>query len=475
MGYYDQDIPPSLANLIYGGAGMPPQQGFTPGSTSMPPALPQTFRPPTPPPAPLNFDDRWGGNQGGGGSAPAPGPVPLPPPDPRTAQASALPSPASGGQQPPTGGIFGGLRGWAPGERPMEMDTPAPPPPPASFAQRFAPAQEQPMMAGMPGVMQQQAAAMPPPSAPPPAGGPTVTGGDLASGAPMAIPPSPTPGGLGAQLGINLSPEREAAMRTRGMLASLGGGLNAAAKRAPASSPLGNFMGGAGGAIEGAEGQTREHFKEGMETTKETRAAQGQNFNQMSTAFNALMKERTTDASEIYNKAHGEYWQARAKLLAEGGAGSNAWQQTTYGRSVKAETDARQFHESRRKSLEAGWRIDQTPPEERKAALDALAKETEVERLRLYKQYGVDPKLGDAGKTKEVPFEADGMSEDMFNRTVPMAKDGIGGWYRFNGKLLQRTKPPRPTGVQRERQENQQVPANPNITAQNDLNDQGAE
>jgi len=77
----------------------------------------------------------------GGPQPPMPGQASLPdqPPAAQMTPAAVPPGTTQAPQGPPGGSAFGGLPGWAPGERPM--DTPLPPPP--SFASRFQ--GEQPM------------------------------------------------------------------------------------------------------------------------------------------------------------------------------------------------------------------------------------------------------------------------------------------------------------------------------------------
>ena len=63
--------------------------------------------------------------------------------------------------------------------------------------------------------------------------------------------------------------------------------------------------------------------------------------------------------------------------------------------------------------------------------------------MRLYKEFGIDPKTGNAGLSEANPFDMVGKSADEFNRTVP-----LGAWYKFrdpkDGKIYtkERKRPP---------------------------------
>jgi hypothetical protein len=365
-------------------------------------------------------------------------------------------------QAPPNGGMMG------------EVLNQAPPAPPQSgtglnVRDQLPPGQPAgPTMAGVGfppppagGAMAAPRPALPPPtSGPPPGWGygggsstaiPTNTGPTpLPPGAPLNIqpvmqppastfangPPTSTNGSLAAALGINR--DRIGNAISAGM-AGLGRGLTAVGQARPGASGAQMFAAGAGGALEGGTHQT--NLQEAQ-----ARQAKMDAFLMSSNAFKDWIAARHADNEEELSKAHAAYFGSRAQQLMTGG-GSGAWQNTPYGKVISAEIQAQRFAKAGQIVMMKQWTQNGSTPEQQKADLEKLQKDTDAFRSRLYKSAGIDPdkaeKLKNMGSDENNPFDTKGMSIHQFNEQVLM-----GQWFKDqHGVVRQRTVPPPGSGA----------------------------
>ena len=276
------------------------------------------------------------------------------------------------------------------------------------------------------------------------------------------------PSGLATALGVNLSPERAEQNKMRKFGSSLAAGFSATAKAAPSSSKLGNLLGGAGAAMTGSEAQERENQREGLAQSADQRAANRQNFSQLSSFFTNLLSERKTDISELSAKERANFLNARIKLGMQAGGDKRAFEASPHGRALKVEKQLQDWYKSELKSLTDRKLSTAKHAVERKA-LDAAY---EAKRTRDYQQQGLDPKIGSAGLSEDNPINANGMTEDMFNRTV-----GVNAWVKYgkwppgtikNGvdvsgrdRIMKRETAPGETSSERLERENRDMPLQP--------------
>jgi hypothetical protein len=393
----------------------PPGQGYGGGA---PPALP--------PAAAMNNPGPFSpsGAVDGGALGPQPGPIPALG-DAGTAPFSAAAVPPSG-----PGGSYGG------GPIP-----PSPTPPPGGGPSLVTPAN-----AAIPGPTG------PTPSGPP--GGQGYNGGmtDVGPGAPLNIspnfglsganpaalppgggaPPTSTTGSLARALGL-LRQQQSQPNYWQSALAGVGRGLSAVGAQRPGASGAASFAAGMGGGLSGG--------------IADQEAQKKQNFDQSSAAFKDMILAQHTDDAEAYNQARTKYFNARATGMMSGTGGSNAWQNTPYGKVIQVENEAQKYEKGQQIILQKRWALNGTSPEQQQEDLQNLQKTVDGYRNRLYKSAGVDPdkaaKLRDQGTAPNNPFDTKGMSLDQFHSQVPM-----GAWYKDqNGNVLQRTVPPPGAGA----------------------------
>lgn len=333
------------------------------------------------------------------------------------------PSPPPLGAPGGIGSDFAASGGAGPGAAPMnpplppdrpQMAVPVPPPRP-----QFAPPPGPMTPAAMP--------ALPPNAAP--------TSGAVPPGVPD-VPGTGAPGGgLATALGIN--PDR-----MRRALAAVGGGLTAVGKQPPGTFGATSFAAGAGGALEGA-------LKSDDVQDEKRRRLRNDLFLQSSTAFKDMLAADESGDRRMLNKAHANYFAARAgEMSLGGGKGTNAWQSTPYGKVIQVENEAQKFEKGQQIILQKQWSLNGATADQQKSDLDALSKRVDGYRDRLYKTSGVEPKqaekLKNMGLSQDNPFDTKGMTIEQFHQQVPMS-----GWFKDqNGVVRQRTVPPPGTGGQ---------------------------
>lgn len=429
MGILDIFDSPQLLSQLLGGSM---------GESSM---MPGNMQPPTPPPG----NGGVGSDAGQAPGAPQPaGIMPMPPL-----------RPPMGAQSTDEGG-FAAKPDFVPPQGPQPDFAAAgngiptqPPIPPDQPPQAAAPQPAQPQTVTLP---------MPPPRPPqaalPPGATPTVgqapgppmnilpPGGNpppappVAQPMPMAAAPAPRPpasefrtqpqgantgGGLAGALGLNRPVLQQA-------LAGAGKGLSAVGALPAGASKGQSIAAGLGGALTGTSDQQNKHF------------------DQLSTAFKDMTAAKNSDNTEAYRAAQSQYLAARAKSLndmtAAGGKGSNAWQNTPYGKVIQVENEAQKYEKGQQILLQKRWTLNGSTPEQQQQDLDRLGQNVQSYRDRLYKQSGVDPKqadkIKDMGTSADNPFDTKGMSLEQFHAQVPM-----GGWFKDqNGTVRQRTVAP---------------------------------
>ena len=252
----------------------------------------------------------------------------------------------------------------------------------------------------------------------------------------VATPANPNIGGqFGLQRPPFLQTQAGQDMITRG-LAGLGRGLSTIG----GNTGLGAFARGAGGSLTG--GVNELNAQQGQ-----LRAAQNDLFLHSSTAFRDMLASQAADNTAEYNKARSQYFSARATQMQLGGSGTNAWQNTPYGKVIQVENEAQKYEKGQQIILQKRWAMNGSTPEQQQQDLDNLQKQTDSYRGRLYKQAGIDPdkaeKLKDMGTSSDKPFQTKGMTLQQFDSQVPM-----GGWYTDqNGVVRQRTVPPAGTAA----------------------------
>lgn len=422
----------------YGAPEGQPPGGPVPMPQARPPMPPDAAmgQPPMPQPRPNPGQDLGGGP-----------PPPVPMPQPRPPGADALPPNAPPGSLPGQAGFndvgsppptklptaagvndIGGPAGST-GATPMPMGRPPMPPQagPAALPPNAAPASG-------------------PPPGPPP-GGP---GGFPQPQFNTPIEPlrpdrSQQGGGLLSAIGINLSPERKAGL--------------AAGLKAGGMKPIGDAITGAmGAAMEG--GQKRGD----VEDTQQMHRNQ-QQFQQTSAAFNDLMKAQAAGNANKFNDARMRYFDARAKQIeASGGTGTNAWQNTPFGRSIAIRRQVEQEATEREKTYREQWKLNGTKEADQQAQLQQLDAWKKSEFAKRGQPFGLSgdqieqisgmglqpPKIkGPDGKEivnpKFNPFDARSMTPEQFKALVP-----LNGYYRdSDGQIYKRIhdEPPKKEGA----------------------------
>lgn len=271
----------------------------------------------------------------------------------------------------------------------------------------------------------------------PPGGNPPA-----APQSPMAAQPAPRPpadqfanpppgantgGGLAGALGINRPVIQQA-------MAGLGKGMSAVGALPAGASKGQSIAAGLGGSLTGSNDQQNKHF------------------DQLSTTFKDVLAAKNSGDTSAYKQAQSQYLAARAQSLqamtANGGKGSNAWQNTPLGQVAVVEQRVAAYDGPRRKSIDAAVRSGALSPEDAKKQYETLDKQVEGFRGNMYKSAGLDPskaeKLRTAGEKSDNPIETKGMTPQQFHAQVPM-----GAWYDSGKKdtsgkpiIMQRTVPP---------------------------------
>src|SRR5579885_2801621 len=274
------------------------------------------------------------------------------------------------------------------------------------------------------------------PVAPP---GPAMT-------SPMAAAPGMPPGGGAAAApeiaggggflsqAFGLSPQQRTNLRS--MFAGLGHGLSAVGGLRPGASGAQAFAAGAGGALTG--------------TTADQEKQQQLLFNNSSTAFKDLLAANESGDRHAINRARTNYYDAITQSIQSGRgrygtSGSNAWQNTPYGRMLQVEKLANDYQTRQQQILQRRWQLNGTDPAQQEKELHDLQTRVDQFRQRLYKGAGISQtdaqKLQNMGLTADNPFDTTGMTVEQFHAQVPM-----GAWYKANGKVYQRTVPPPGSG-----------------------------
>lgn len=385
--------------------------------------MPGNVQPPPQPP----MNGGIGSDAGQSPGAPQPtGAMPMPPQRPPEAPYPTKPDyvqPPGPGPQPDFAAAGNGIPTAPP--IPPEGQPPAPPqtatlpmPPP------------RPQVALPPGATPTTGQA-PGPPLPPQRPAPGVNLGAPSGAAPAPRPPASefanppqganTGGGLTGAFGLN-----RPALQIG--LAGLGKGLSAVGAQPLGASKGQAFAAGAGGALTGANEQTNKHF------------------DQLSTTFKDVLAAKANGDNADYKKAQANWLTARAQSLtamtANGGKGSNAWQNTPLGQVAVIEQRVAAYDGPRRKSIDAAVRSGALSQDDAKKQYEALDKQVEGFRSNMYKSSGLDPskaeKMRSAGEKADNPIDTKGMSLEQFHAQVP-----LGGWFTDqNGKVRQRTVPP---------------------------------
>lgn len=246
--------------------------------------------------------------------------------------------------------------------------------------------------------MAPQVGAAPPPAPPPinPAAGP---------------PPSMVaPGGLAQQLGIvpQADPRRQ---QIRSMLGGLGRGMTAVGNMRPGTPKGQAFATGMGGAMQGTEETQRQQ--------------ENDTFNKKSEAFKNWIAGEKLGDDKMISAARTKYYEALAQMRQSGATGSNAWQNTPYGKASALETMLDRWENNQRLQLQAKWKATTATPDEIKADLDALAKQKGAERDRRAKALGISPTEYKRGTAREDAFDMEKMTPTQRN-VMP-----DGAWYRY--------------------------------------------
>jgi hypothetical protein len=305
-----------------------------------------------------------------------------------------------------------------------------------------APAVAPPAPGGAPPLPYQNVGGLPP-NAPPPPGPPLNIAPQLGA-TPVATPPpgamvAPPPtaaGGLARQLGIappGGPPTWETALATG--MAGLGRGLSAVGAARPGASGAQMFAAGAGGALQGGTA-----FQQQQQAQQ--RQAKLDAFNMSSGYFKDMIAAKQEENMEAYRQAQAKFLGARATNIQNGGTGTNAWQNTPYGKTIQVENEAQKYEKGQQIILQKRWALNGTSPDQQQADIDQLQKNVDGYRQRLYKTAGINPddaqKLKDMGTSPDNAFDTKGMTLQQFNDQVPMS-----GWYKDqNGVVRQRTVPP---------------------------------
>lgn len=266
---------------------------------------------------------------------------------------------------------------------------------------------------------------------------------------------------MARQLGINISPDR-----ARQIQSAIAGGLS---NYKPGQSPFQAAMGGVGGSLKGGEEQARWN-------TEDERKGEKQNFDQLNAAHRNLWLAKSTQSTILANEARADLFQQKAKNLESLGTGgqSSSWRNQPWGRVYMAEQNVIKTFAPRYKSIDEAVKSGVMSPSTAQAEREKIKADEGSFRDQHYKSMGIDrataEKEHSRGLTRENPFDGDKMSIQEFNAMVPKAewKNGKweGGWYKWKGKYLQRTKGPDEAGQplqheQRQQQERQrQIQAN---------------
>jgi hypothetical protein len=283
---------------------------------------------------------------------------------------------------------------------------------------------------------------------------------------PQQRPPMTGPGGLsGGQqppgqqpypnFNTPIEPLRVQPRKNRGIMEALGSPENMASL-ASGLKAVGNnwnkpglaaFAGTAGSAMEGGQ-------KKGEQEDQDQMKRNQQQFQQTSTAFNDMLKAQASGNANKINDARANYFNARAQQMVNGGTGSNAWQNTPYGRAVQVEQQVSKFGQQRETTLREQWKINGTPKAQQDADLAKLETEKDAMRGKLGQQFGLsggqvkaiantgtEPPTVKGADGKDAPnpnfnpFDVRTMNVEQFRAQVPM-----GAYYRdTDGKVYKRT------------------------------------
>lgn len=380
MGLLDMFDSPDLMSSLFG-IGSANAAEAPPPPASPPPDVmataPPSFASGSPDPGSLTFADRFGGDQGGWDLQ-----------NDATKPKGWSPEPGSTGPdytQPP-------------GTQTADRSIPVPPPAPVP-----APAPVQPPVPP-------QVAAAPPPAPPPmnPAAGP---------------PSGVTPDGLAQALGIGPQARPIQAPpvdRMRSALAGVGRGLSAVGdiKLGGGTSKGSAFAKGAGATLEGSEGNQRQQ-------EQDQQARQNQTFNQKSQAFKDWIGAEKLGDEKMITQARSRYYESLADMKKNGMAGSNAWQNTPYGKASALETMLDRWENNKRLQLQAKWKASGSTPDEVKSDLDQLGKDKQSERERRSQALGISPTEYKKGTAREDAFDMEKLSPSQRN----IMPDGA--WYRY--------------------------------------------
>lgn len=263
----------------------------------------------------------------------------------------------------------------------------------------------------------------------PPNGGPVQmadASGRVPIPGPQAAPPPPasvmsqpggppvtnTSGGLMSSLGFNPN-----AMQIG--FAGLGRGLSAVGAQPDGTSAGRSFAAGAGGALTGSNQQV-EHNQ------AQVRQQQNDLFNQKSTAFKDWVEGEKLGNQTMIDQARAKYFEAFAAQKKAGAGGSNAWQNTPYGKAQALEKMLDTWENQQRLQLNAKWKAVGSTPEEVQSDLANLQKQKEAERTRRSKALGIDPDEHLNGTTSDKPFD--------FNKLTPQQRLDVpdGAFYKYH-------------------------------------------
>lgn len=257
-----------------------------------------------------------------------------------------------------------------------------------------------------------------PPNMPPaPNGGPVQVAGPPMYPGSAAPPPPPgvmnqngappvtnTSGSLASSMGLNQN-------ALQAGFAGLGKGLSAVGAQRPGATAGASFAAGAGGAITGSNQQIEQN-------QAQARQAQNDAFNQKSTAFKDWMANNL-------DESRAKYFDAFAAQKKSGAAGSNAWQNTPYGKAQNLEKMLDSWETQQRLQLAAKWKAKGSTPEEVQTDLDNLQKQKETERTRRSNALGISPDEHLSGTSSDKPFD--------FNKLTPQQRLDVpdGAYYKY--------------------------------------------
>jgi hypothetical protein len=265
------------------------------------------------------------------------------------------------------------------------------------------------------------------------------------------MPPSMPPGF--PQMNTPLEPMR-VNRQPKGFLAALGSPDNMAQMAAGLKSVgqnwnkpgLAAFAGSAGAAMEGG-------IKHGQHEDEQQMKRNQQQFSQVSTAYNDLLKAQAAGDTSKVKQATARWFDVRAKQAEAGGGGTNAWQNTPYGRAVRVIRDVQAENAEAMKTMREQWKLNGTPEAQQQQQLAQHQAKMQARAAEIAQHYGLNwqqaqqlgtmglepPKIkGPDGKDipnpKFNPFDVRGMTEDHFKSVVPK-----GGFYRdIDGQVYER-------------------------------------